>query len=419
MSEEEALQRLWRGLEEEGLKDDFPLPERPYPGLEPFQERDAAVFFGRDQDIARVRGVLNRCRRRNAKGFILVLGASGCGKSSLVRAGVLPRLRPVASAGGSSREWVIATPFIGSTGLDGLTRSLATAFADRKPPEDLESKIRAIEAATDSDGGTQEAARSLRSLANSLLIAYGCTEGHVLLVLDQLEEVFGSKPGSGARIMLRLLLGVTAEDGSPVVVLATMRSDFLNAFQLFPGAAERYEEVTLDPMPRARFAELIEGPAERFGLRIEPGLTERLVEDTRYDDALPLLAFTLERLYKKGGEDGVLTLQEYQDLFPPVAVRGEDGRTTEHRGVSAAIKHAADEILSQTGYARLLVEDRPAPARPAPRVLQSRPGGGGGPVHASHRPAVTDAVVRARRSSSASWTSACWCPTWGRMASAP
>src|SRR5512135_2147437 len=89
IAEDAAYQRLWDGLKAEGLKDDFPLPVRPYPGLEPFQETDAAVFFGRDDDISRVREVLNRRRRNNAKGFILVLGASGCGKSSLVRAGVL------------------------------------------------------------------------------------------------------------------------------------------------------------------------------------------------------------------------------------------------------------------------------------------------------------------------------------------
>lgn len=248
------------------------------------------------------------------------------------------------------------TPFVGSTGLDGLTRSLASAFGEHKPPEDLESKLREIESATDAEGGTQDARRSLRRLSNDLLIAHGCTEGHVLLVLDQLEEVFGSTPGSQAHLMLRLL-EVTAEHGSPVVVLATLRSDFLNSFQLFPGAAKRYEEVTLDPMLRARFGELIAKPAERFGLRLAAGLTERLVEDTRYDDALPLLAFTLRELYEKGGADGVLTLKEYEELFPPVQVRAEDGATTEYRGVSATIKHAADRILAQAKYLQLPADD--------------------------------------------------------------
>ena len=150
---------------------------------------------------------------------------------------------------------------------------------------------------------------------------------------------------------------MSADAASPIVVLATMRSDFLNAFQLFPGAANRYEEVTLDPMPKARFAALIEGPAQRFGLILGPGLTERLVADTRYDDALPLLAFTLERLYAKGHADSKLTVEEYRDLFPVVTVPSQDGSITEFRGVSAAIKHAADEILRDTHYAGLGEDD--------------------------------------------------------------
>jgi formylglycine-generating enzyme required for sulfatase activity len=71
----------------------------------------------------------------------------------------------------------------------------------------------------------------------------------------------------------------------------------------------------------------------------------------------PLLAFTLERLYAKGGEDGVLTLEEYRELFPEVKVQNEDGTTTAYRGVSAAIKHTADEILADTGYASLHEDD--------------------------------------------------------------
>ena len=120
-----------------------------------------------------------------------------------------------------------------------------------------------------------------------------------------------------------------------------MRSDFLNSFQLFEGVAERYEEITLDPMPKARFGEIIEGPADRFGLELDPGLSERLVEETGYNDALPLLAFTLERLYAKCKAQGRLTHQAYDELG----------------GVSTAIEHAADAILKDTGYAGLPADD--------------------------------------------------------------
>jgi hypothetical protein len=97
--------------------------------------------------------------------------------------------------------------------------------------------------------------------------------------------------------------------------LLNIRSDFLNAFQHFPGVSDEYEKITLDPMPKARFGEVIDGPAERFGLRLDPGLTERLVEDTAYDDALPLLAFTLKELYEKCKPDEQLSIVAHEALF--------------------------------------------------------------------------------------------------------
>ncbi|MCM8594192.1 hypothetical protein [Accumulibacter sp.] len=104
-----------RGLREAGIAGDSPLPERPYPGLDPFTTNDAAIFFGRDADIAGVRARLQQRLGNSARGFIVVFGASGCGKSSLARAGVLPRL---------DHEWVIAGPITGAEGLDGLVRAL-------------------------------------------------------------------------------------------------------------------------------------------------------------------------------------------------------------------------------------------------------------------------------------------------------
>jgi AAA ATPase domain len=106
---EEALQRLWRGMLAAGIdpNDAFDWDGRrpPYPGLLAFQEEDAAIFFGRDEEIGEGLDVLNRVRRLGQTALVMVLGASGSGKSSLVRAGLIPRLRR------DAERWLVVDPF--------------------------------------------------------------------------------------------------------------------------------------------------------------------------------------------------------------------------------------------------------------------------------------------------------------------
>lgn len=330
LTEEEAHQQLLRGIEKEGLKKhDFELPDRPYPGLKPFQETDAAVFFGREEETDNVINVVHRHRKGNANGFILVLGASGSGKSSLVRAGVLPQLKRASKD--DAGRWVVVPPFIAGKGLEGLALSLGQSFEEVGRPQEL-SVVR----------GRLAGARDLIMLGSELLLAHSAPEGCVLVVLDQLEEAFGKSEEFEPRTALRLLLDASADASGSFAVLATMRSDFLNALQLFEGAATRYEEITLDPMLPSRFSEVIEGPADRFGIDLDAGLSERMVQDTAYNDALPLLAFILEKLYERCQPHGPFTLKAYNELG----------------GVSAAIKQSANSIIEQTGYAGLLADDR-------------------------------------------------------------
>jgi hypothetical protein len=104
-----ALERLRLGLLAAGLDPasgfDWSRDRSPYPGLFAFQEEDAAVFFGRDEEIGEGLDLLTKCQRLGQTRFVIVLSASGSGKSSLVRAGLLPRLRR------DSRRWLVVDPF--------------------------------------------------------------------------------------------------------------------------------------------------------------------------------------------------------------------------------------------------------------------------------------------------------------------
>lgn len=324
MTEAVAHERLLASLRRAGLdKLDFALPDRPYPGLAAFGEADAAVFFGRDDAGAAVDRILQRARRSNEPSFVLVLGASGAGKSSLVQAGVLPSKTRAMRQEPAAAEWWCLPPVFAGGGFGELTARLAHAFREAGAAKTLADMQDALATPP-----------KLCQLARELLLAAGAGNARLLIVLDQLEEVFGTEPGSEARRMLRLVLDASATPGSPVVVLATMRSDFLDAFQQFEGAGGHYAPVTLDPMPRARFAEVIEGPAGRFGLSLGPGLAERMAEDTGTADALPLLAYTLERLYEKRDRvRNTLTRAAYDELG----------------GVEGSVKHVANAILDETG----------------------------------------------------------------------
>jgi hypothetical protein len=175
-----AFERLLVGLRLAGLDaaDAFAWdPTRsPYPGLEPFTPEDAAVFFGRDHEVDRLLELLQPTLQRGAGRFVAVVGPSGSGKSSLLRAGLLPRLERL------HRRWIVLPPMRpGQYPTRNLTHSLAQAFAvhgSTRKPADL---------ATFLDRG----AGALVELAIGLaeLGANGEGEPSVLVVVDQAEEL--------------------------------------------------------------------------------------------------------------------------------------------------------------------------------------------------------------------------------------
>jgi len=321
-----GLARLKTGLTKAGLDARFfPWPPEddpdrpPYRGMRPLEAEDAGIFFGREAPtiaaLDRLRGLAEGAPPR----FVVVLGASGAGKSSYLRAGLLPRLER------DDRHFlplpVVRPERAAISGETGLIRSLEAAAKARG----LRRSRAEVKAAVAS--GAPAVAALLAELAEAAQApAFGADAPpvpRVVLAIDQGEELFAAEGGEEAETFLHLVRDLAADPRSNLLVLVTIRSDAYEQLQTAPALeGVRQETLSLPPMPRGAYQTVIEGPAARLRdtartLKIEPALTAALLADVEQDgakDALPLLAFTLERLYLEYGGDGDLTLAEYEDL---------------------------------------------------------------------------------------------------------
>jgi WD40 repeat protein len=294
-----AFARLVTGLRRVGLDptDAFAWdPMRPpYPGLEPFAPEDAAVFFGREREIDRLLELMQPALQRDQGRFVAIVGPSGSGKSSLLHAGLLPRLRRL-----EQRWLLLPAVFPGTRPTEELAQSLARCFAahDReRPVSEVKSSL------THGPPALVELARELAQLS--------APRRNVLVVIDQAEELVTRSGMHEQRAFLDLLRGALHDD-SPLWAVATMRSEFLSARPERAGLAEVVDDfLVVEPLSRARLPDVITLPAQRAGLDFAPGLPERMVHDTTGGDALPLLAYTLRELYQRAGPDGMVDAADY------------------------------------------------------------------------------------------------------------
>jgi WD40 repeat protein len=292
----------------------------PFPGLLAFQEEDAAIYFGRDDDIRRL---IERLEARRAQGgakLVVLLGSSGSGKSSLLRAGVIPRLRR------AGRNWIVTPPVRPRLHpLDALALALAAASgpgADwRKLKDDL---LR------------PDPERALGDLANDLRIKAGAGEAQILIPIDQGEELFGVADAEEARQFLEILSKALSEN-LPFIAVMAIRSDFLGQLQSAGALTARFEEFSLGPMPLARIPQIIQGPAKVAGVDVEEAFVQQAAHDAATEDALPLLAFALRELWDRS-LNKVLSLDGYQALGDAKA-----GLTP----LENAVREAADAVLAE------------------------------------------------------------------------
>jgi formylglycine-generating enzyme required for sulfatase activity len=340
-NKEEGLQTLWRGFKEKGIEAsearDWSHKDPPYPGLLVFEEKDAAIFFGREQETAEGVELLNRLRRTGHPRLVMVLGASGSGKSSLVRAGLLPRLRR------NTAEWLVVDPFRpGREPVVALAMTLSRAFEQQGQSLPWHTILEQLQPATKTAAAAVEhrdvglvpralAGDVLPALLSDLLQRSGHTQARVLLVIDQFEELLGHDDARhAANLFMTLLNAALDNEQSQILVLASMRSDYLDILQhnhAFQGVA--FKNLVLGPLSQQGMRAVIEQPATLGAIELEKGLTERLIADTGTSDALPLLAFTLRLLWDRSHDGRRLAIREYQDLG----------------GLQGAIAKEADAVL--------------------------------------------------------------------------
>jgi tetratricopeptide (TPR) repeat protein len=287
-----GLERLARRLTEIALMGqggfEFPPGRAPYPGFLSFDEADAAIYFGRDDDVRRLIQRADSRRIEGGRRCIFVLGESGTGKSSLLRAGLIPRLRK------AKRDWIVLSAFRPEDDpFAGLSRSLKAAGVDIAP-----------EALASADP---------RSIAARLADAQDAHHAGVLVAVDQAEELFTRTPPDRREVFLAFLSRLLGPR-LPFVAVLTLRSDHFGEIQKAAGLEADFEEFSLRPLPVERIGDIIRGPARVAGLDVEDGLVARIAADARTTDALPLVAFALRRLYDQFADDGRLRLVEYEGL---------------------------------------------------------------------------------------------------------
>ena len=261
----------------------------PYPGLLAFDEADAAIYFGRDDDIRRLFERLNARRTQGGAKLVALLSASGAGKSSLLRAGVLPRLKR------DKRNWIALPPFRPQVHpLDELAQAVAAGLG---PNGDWRHWRDAF--------SVQATASLLSDLARDLRAVHGANEAQILITVDQSEELFGAAEKVEAEKFLRVLNVLLNEDDQlPFLAVMALRSDYLGQLQEAQSLSVPFEEFSLKPMPLERVRHIIEGPARVTGLTVDNALVNAAMHDAATDDALPLLAFALRELYDRFGKKG-------------------------------------------------------------------------------------------------------------------
>jgi KaiC/GvpD/RAD55 family RecA-like ATPase len=311
----------------------LPMPEPlagecPYLGLEAFTEDTQHLFFGRD-DFADA--LFDKVKRQN---FVVLVGPSGSGKSSVVQADLFPRLRR------DTQMWATILfppredPFL----------SLAAGFVWRWQPQ--------ANYAVNTNEAKKLAAelKDAQRLIEAIQRTAAASDGRLLLVIDQFEEMFTLCAESDRRAFLDVLLAV--KDAAPVTVMLTLRADFMGQAQSFsPAFSQLLDDgiVSHRPLTRADLEAVITGPARYAGLEFEPGLVNLILQEVAgQPDSLPLLEYALKEMWRQKGPSRVFDYALYE------AVGKVEGAISQHADAVLSALPEAEQALALRALTRLV-----------------------------------------------------------------
>lgn len=295
----------------------------PFPGLRPFRSDEHHLFFGREDQTNALLQLL--CKNR----FLAVVGTSGSGKSSLVRAGLIAELHSgTMTQAGSHWEVMILRP--GGSPVDNVARALVDA--DLHDPEDPGTLPRLRATLSRSRFGLVEAIKHSDVME---------PHTNLLIVVDQFEELFRFRQQDvdseeAATAFVNLLLTASEQEECPIYVAITMRSDYLGDCSEIPGLAEAVNEgeYLIPRLMRDQKRDAIEKPVGVGGAKISPLLVQRLLNDVGDDpDQLPVLQHALMRMWEVWSASG--------DASRPIDFCDFEATG----GLAAALSNHADEIF--------------------------------------------------------------------------
>jgi len=293
-----------RFLESEAL-------ENPYKGLHAFESVDEQDFFGREKLTKKI---LQRFgEKEDYSRFLIIVGPSGSGKSSLVKAGLIPAFWRGDFPG--SENWYIVNMLPGTHPLDELELSLIRVAAEK--PENLREQLE----------------RDKRGLIRATQLILPDDSSELLLVVDQFEELFTLVDDEESRAhFLDLIYNAVTDKKSRVRVVVTLRADFYDRPLQYPEMGEmvRSRMETVLPLSAEELEQAITNPADRVGVGFEPGLVSSIIDDVHYQPGgLPLMQYALTELFDICQEH-TLTKRAYHEIGGVVgalAKRAEEAYT--------------------------------------------------------------------------------------------